>query len=205
MVFINQPFRGSSLHRFSAVCGRGHFFRSSIPKRYKNYNCIRKSSNKAGFEACAASSTKLFPQEQRSGLPVAGRLKNFQKNWKKLTRKPQVLELVECYQIPFSSKPKQTKPLNPVHLTKREESLLNLDTYNTYEREDKTINASPVRYLWWCHHHLQGKVSCKVRSVHCGLRSCEVWFYIRFMEVEIKTNSRNVKKKCYSDGGEIRF
>ena len=61
----------------------------------------------------------LFPQEQRSGLPVVGRLKHFQENWKKLTSNPQILE---DYQIPFSSEPKQTKLPNPVHLTKKEET-----------------------------------------------------------------------------------
>ena len=62
----------------------------------------------------------LFPQEQRSVLPVDGGLKYFQENWKKLTNDPQIFELVEDYQIPSSSEPKQTKPPNPVHLTKKE-------------------------------------------------------------------------------------
>ena len=44
----------------------------------------------------------LFHREQRSGLPVAGRLTHFQENWKKLTNDPQISELVEGYQIPFS-------------------------------------------------------------------------------------------------------
>ena len=69
----------------------------------------------------------LFPQEQRSGLPVAGRLTHFQENWKKFTSDPQILELVEDYQIPFSSEPKQTKLPNPAHLTKKEESLVDLE------------------------------------------------------------------------------
>lgn len=68
----------------------------------------------------------LFSQEQKPGLPVAGRLKHFQENWKKLTSNPAILILVEGYQIPFSSEPKQTKPLNPVDLTKKEVSLVNL-------------------------------------------------------------------------------
>ena len=39
---------------------------------------------------------------------------------------PQILELVQGYQIPFSSEPKQMKPPNPVHLTIRGESQLDL-------------------------------------------------------------------------------
>ena len=68
----------------------------------------------------------LFSQEQKSGLPAARRLKHFQENCKKLTSNPAILILVEGYQIPFSSEPKQTKPLNPVDLTKKEVSLVNL-------------------------------------------------------------------------------
>ena len=71
----------------------------------------------------------LFPQEQRSGLPVARRLKHFhfQENRKKLSSDPQSLKLVERYQIPFLPEPKQTKPRNPAHLTKKEESLMHLE------------------------------------------------------------------------------
>ena len=69
----------------------------------------------------------LFLQEHRSGLPVAGRLKHFQENWKKLTSNHQILELVEGYKIPFPSEPKQTKPPNLVYLTKKEESLVDLE------------------------------------------------------------------------------
>lgn len=46
------------------------------------------------------------------------------RKWKKLTSDPQTLDLVDGYQILFSSEPKQTKPPNPVHLTKKEESLV---------------------------------------------------------------------------------
>ena len=66
----------------------------------------------------------LLPQEQWSHLPVAGRLKHFQKSWEQLTSDPQVSEIIEVYQIPFSSEPKQMKPLNPVHLSETENSLL---------------------------------------------------------------------------------
>ena len=58
--YNNQPFRGSPLPRFSASGGRGHFFRAASHRGKKNYSCIRKNSNKAGFEACASSSTKSF-------------------------------------------------------------------------------------------------------------------------------------------------
>lgn len=66
----------------------------------------------------------LLPQEQWSHLPVAGRLKHFQKSWVQLASDPQVSEIIEAYQIPFLSEPKQMKPLNPVHLSETENSLL---------------------------------------------------------------------------------
>ena len=69
----------------------------------------------------------LFPQEQRSDLPIARRLKNFQENRKKLTSNPQISEIIEGYQIPFLSEPKQMKPPIPAHLVKKEESLMELE------------------------------------------------------------------------------
>ena len=72
-------------------------------------------------------STPSSRREQSSVLLVAGRLNHFQENWKKLTSDPQTLELVEGYQILFSSQPKQTKSSNPVHLTKKEESQVELE------------------------------------------------------------------------------
>lgn len=58
----------------------------------------------------------LFLQEDSSGLPIAGRLKHFQKKWEKL-----------FYQILFLSQLKQMKPPSPTYLRKKEESLVGLE------------------------------------------------------------------------------
>ena len=122
--YNNQPFLGSPPPRFSASDGRGHFLRAASHTSKKNYSCVRKSSKKAGFEACGSSSTKSF-SSRAEVMPTSSRqISTFSG---KLTSDPQILELVEGYQIPFSSEPKQTKLPNSVHLTKKEESLIDLE------------------------------------------------------------------------------
>ena len=43
----------------------------------------------------------LFLVKISPGLPLARRVKNFAKNWEKLTKEPAVLDIVHGYQIPF--------------------------------------------------------------------------------------------------------
>ena len=93
--YNNQPFRGSPLPRFSAGGGRGHFFRGASHRGKKNYSFIGKSSSKAGFEACASSSTKSFFSGSEVRPTSSRQIKTFSGNWKKLTSDPQILELVE--------------------------------------------------------------------------------------------------------------
>ena len=105
-LYNNQPFRGSPLPRFSASSGRGHFFRAASQRGKENYSYIKKSFNKAGFEACACSSAKSVSSGAEV-MPTSSRqIKTFSGKLEKLTRDPQILELVEDYQNPFSSEPK---------------------------------------------------------------------------------------------------
>ena len=95
----------------------------------------QKSSSKTEC-GCACGSSKIksvFSGEEVR--PIGSRLvKHFQENWKKLTNYPKILELMEGYQIPFSSGPKQTKPPNPACLTKRLESLVDLEFQATFKK-----------------------------------------------------------------------
>ena len=92
------------------------------PEEVRKTSYIKKSFNKAGFEACACSSAKSVSSGAEV-MPTSSRqIKTFSGKLEKLTSDPQILELVEDYQIPFSSEPKHMQPLNPVHLIKKEET-----------------------------------------------------------------------------------
>ena len=76
----------------------------------------------------------LFRQEQRSDLPVAGRLKHFLKNWKVLTSDPHILEIVEGYQIPFLSILQQVKPPAAIQFSEKDKSLIDLEIQAMLEK-----------------------------------------------------------------------
>ena len=61
----------------------------------------------------------LLPQEKSSDLPVAGRLKHFLENWKKLTNNPQILELVEGFSNPIFINTKAYKSFQPSLFNKK--------------------------------------------------------------------------------------
>ena len=50
----------------------------------------------------------LFPIKISPGLPLAGKVKKFEKNWEKLTKNSTVLNIVHGYQILFIEHPYQT-------------------------------------------------------------------------------------------------
>ena len=57
----------------------------------------------------------LFPVKNLSGLPLAGRVRYFLENWKKLTNDQAILQMVQGYEIPFNSPPQQNFiPKSPV-------------------------------------------------------------------------------------------
>ena len=55
---------------------------------------------------------KLF-KSPVSKVPLAGRIKYFNHNWKKLTRDSKILDRVPGYEIPFLRTPAQNSPLRP--------------------------------------------------------------------------------------------
>ena len=87
-----------------------------------------------GLQHVHALVQNLFPQEQRSDLPVAGRLKHFLKNWKVLTSDPHILEIVEGYQIPFLSIPQQVKPPAAIQFSEKDKSLIDLEIQGMLEK-----------------------------------------------------------------------
>ena len=85
---VDQPFHGSPLPRFIASGGRGHFFKAASHRGKKNYSCIRKSSNKAGFEACASSSTKSFSSGAEVGPTSSRQIETFSGKLEKIDQRP---------------------------------------------------------------------------------------------------------------------
>ena len=69
---------------------------------------------------------KLFCAKQPD-VSLAGRLKHFLENWKKLTHDKHILQLVQGYEIPFFTAPRQRHvptqkniPMSQVHLVDKE-------------------------------------------------------------------------------------
>ena len=85
--YDNQPFRGS-LPRLGASGGRGYFCRAASHRGKKNYSCIRKSSNKARFEACASSSTKSFSSGAEFRPTSSRQIKTFSGKLEKIVQRP---------------------------------------------------------------------------------------------------------------------
>ena len=51
--------------------------------------------------------SNLFPRRSYPNYPLAGRLKFFVENWRKLTRDPTILRIITGWEIPFTEKPRQ--------------------------------------------------------------------------------------------------
>jgi len=86
---------------------------------------------------------KEFPQT----LSCAGRIKFFQKNWQCLTQDPQVLGMVQGYQIPFNSPPKQQfHP--PINFSKEEIRLIDIEILEMLQKGAiKEVQSSPEQIL----------------------------------------------------------
>ena len=50
----------------------------------------------------------LFPVKIKQ-LPKAGRMKKFVNNWQRLTNDPMIVDMVNCYEIPFILSPRQSR------------------------------------------------------------------------------------------------
>ena len=59
---------------------------------------------------------KLFTKEIPN-VPVAGRLSQFVKQWKKISCGQEILSVVKGYQIPFTNLPVQEKPPNTMKMS----------------------------------------------------------------------------------------
>ena len=125
--YNNQPFRGSPLPRFSASGGRGHFFRAASHRGKKNYSCIRKSSNKAGFEACASSSTKSFSSGAEVRPTSSRQIDTFSEKLEKIDQRPSNFGISGRLSNPVFIRTKANEIANSVHLTKKEEFLVALE------------------------------------------------------------------------------
>ena len=55
----------------------------------------------------------MFPKNQIPEVPLAGRLTFFYSNWTKLTQDPNILNIVQGFEISFLENPVQEKSLNP--------------------------------------------------------------------------------------------
>ena len=101
---ITSSFVGTLYLNSVPVVVEGIFFRATSQRGKKN---IRKSSNKAGFEECAPSSRNSVSSGAKARPTSSRQIKTFSERLKKkFTSNPQILELMEGYEIPFSSESK---------------------------------------------------------------------------------------------------
>ena len=66
----------------------------------------------------------LFPIYSVPLGPLAGRLSLFYSNWTKLTQDPNILNIIQGFEIPFLEKPYQTKLPNPPVLNQKQSNLV---------------------------------------------------------------------------------
>ena len=69
-------------------------------------------------------------------VPLAGRLKYFQENWKILTNDSAILDLVQGYKIPFMGRvpPCQLSPPNPLRMSSAEQQIIDQEISNMLEK-----------------------------------------------------------------------
>lgn len=83
-----------------------------------------------------------------TNLPKAGRLKYFLRNWRKLTKDPLTLEIVQGFTIPLIFQPKQTKPPGPIVMPKEEtrlkERTANFWRLNMQDRSKRRLFYSSI-------------------------------------------------------------
>ena len=81
-------------------------------------------------------------------LPVSGRLKNVRINWEKLTCNPFILNLVQGYQIPFSSKPVWNYVPRMVQMNQEEVLLVDQDIQKVLRKGAiQNVQASLDQFL----------------------------------------------------------
>ena len=76
---------------------------------------------------------KLFIEEIPN-LPLAGRLSQFVKQWKKVTRDQEILSIVKGYQIPFTNLPLEEKSLNTIKMLEQQSLLFDQEISELLEK-----------------------------------------------------------------------
>ena len=66
----------------------------------------------------------LAREHAKRGLPLAGRLRHFLRNWQVITQDQWVLEAVQSYRIPFCSTLHQSRPPRQIELSKEGNTLM---------------------------------------------------------------------------------
>ena len=75
----------------------------------------------------------LFPVKPKDGIPLAGRVKYFTENWKRLTNDQAIIQLIGGYQIPFLSEPQQRLCPHPPNLNSEEKHLVNQEVSSMHD------------------------------------------------------------------------
>ena len=77
----------------------------------------------------------FFPNQRKENIPlVAGRLRYFQQNWGKLTRDPNILNIVKGWKIPLVKNAVLPQNPNPIPFSKEEEDLVSLEIQKMLEK-----------------------------------------------------------------------
>ena len=91
---------------------------------------------------------RLFPVKISPGLPLAGRVKHFAKNWEKLTKDPAELNMVYGYRIPFIEHPYQTSLPVGGKITPKKKELVEEEINQMLEKDAIIkVNLSPEQFL----------------------------------------------------------
>ena len=96
-----------------------HFYPSGIV----NYLVLRK-----GIQMIAS-------EIAQKGLPIAGRLQYFNRNWEVISQDQWVLDSIQNFRIPFRERPIQGKAPNPLSYTQTELTLLEEEIQNLLEKK----------------------------------------------------------------------
>ena len=107
-------------------------------------------------------------------LPVAGRLRFFKENWKKLTNDPFILKVVQGYQIPLLPEPTQFSSPSEVQMKQEEQILVDQEIEKMLEKTNNKTSTTLKRlvseYPFPSHQKRHRISSCyqfeKVESVH---------------------------------------
>ena len=67
---------------------------------------------------------RLFQNHSIENFSLAGRSKNFRKNWEKVTNNPEILRIVSGLKIDVLEEPLQTKPPHLARISREEASLI---------------------------------------------------------------------------------